>query len=93
MSDGLLSSSQAESLLKRISSDDAFRTLFETQPAQALQDLGIPVELIKRLPAACLAPKPLPAKTALNDLMQRQLEVTVNATMAMNVPWVKLGSS
>lgn len=93
MSDGLLTPSQAESLLQRVSSDDAFRARFELAPAEALQELGFPLELINQLPAACLKPKPLPPKTALSDLMQKQREVAVNATMAMNVPWVKLGSS
>lgn len=37
-------------LLRRLADDDAFRTLYEQNPAQALRDIGVPDEIIGKLP-------------------------------------------
>lgn len=85
-----LTAAQAEALLKRVATDDTFRALFQAAPAKALSVLGIPDDVIINLPAACLIPKTLASKATLDDLLKKYHEVTVNAAMGMNVPWIKM---
>lgn len=91
MSDTLLTRDEAERLLKRVSTDDVFRALFESAPAKALLSLGITAGTIVDLPAACLIPRTLASKSALADLLKNYNEITVNAAMSMAVPWVQIG--
>lgn len=49
-------------LLHKLATDDGFRSRYEQKPAAALAELGVPLETIVNLRAACLASAPLAEK-------------------------------
>jgi len=54
MADSTLTKEHGLALLHKLAHDDAFRSHFEQKPAEALLNLGVPADLICRLPGKCL---------------------------------------
>lgn len=54
-------------LMKKLSTDDDFRTRFEKSPADALKEIGVPDSHISALDAASLKPGKLADKSAIAD--------------------------
>jgi putative modified peptide len=67
MTDSVLSKEQVSALLNKLGSDDAFRALFESKPAAALQQLGVSAETIRHLSAKCHGPCKLAEKNRFQD--------------------------
>lgn len=80
MADSHLTKEQGLSLLARLGKDDAFRQHFELKPAEAMLDLGLPAELVCRLPAKCLCPRKLASKAELEHA-HGQLASDVDTSM------------
>lgn len=90
MTDSTLTRDQAIALLRRLGTDDAFRTLFETKPAKALADAGVPSDTITGLKAGCLVPIKLAAKEDLLAIVDKLQDAELQATMQMFIPQMKL---
>lgn len=54
-------------LMKKLSTDDDFRTRFEKSPADALKEIGVPASDISALDAASLKSGKLADKSAIAD--------------------------
>lgn len=54
-------------LMKKLSTDDDFRTRFEKSPAEALKEIGVPDSAISALDSASLKPGKLADKSAIAD--------------------------
>ncbi len=91
MTDASLSHDQAIALLRKLGSDDAFRSLFETKPAMALQQVGVSAEAIKALNPKCLAPSQLGDKSIYSDAASTMDKAVIADAMAMNTPNLNLG--
>lgn len=90
MADSTLSTDQGITLLRKLSTDDAFRELFETKPAKALHEAGIPPDTIVNLSAACLCPGKLASKAELAQVLERLDEQTFASALKMIIPSIKL---
>lgn len=90
MADSTLTREQGVALLKRLSGDDGFRQLFESQPAKALHDLGISAETIVNLSGMCLCPRPLASKEELGRVLDRLEDDVFASALKMVIPSVKL---
>jgi len=85
MKDAELTEKQAAELVRRLASDDAFRSLFENKPAKALADMGVPAETIVELNGMCLCPAPLASKDQFKDALER-MDAEVLATAGKMTP-------
>ncbi|HMM68840.1 MAG TPA: NHLP-related RiPP peptide [Dokdonella sp.] len=92
MTDTKLTNDQAVALLRKLGTDDAFRSLFEAKPAMALHQAGIPPETIVGLNAKCLCPKQLADKSVYQDVASKLDRAVVAEAMAMNTPHLNLRS-
>lgn len=92
MADSTLTKDQGITLLRKLSTDDAFRDLFETKPAKALHDAGIPSETIVNLSASCLYPGKLASKEELAQILEKLDEETFASALKMIIPTIKLPS-
>jgi putative modified peptide len=92
MSDTKLTREQAVTLLRKLGSEDAFRSLFASKPAQALHQAGIPAESIVGLDAKCLCPRELADKDVYKDAADKLDTAVISDAMAMNTPHMNLRS-
>lgn len=90
MTDSTLTKEQGVALLRKLSTDDAFRSHFETRPAKALHDAGIPAETIVNLSPQCLCPVKLASKDELGRVLEKLEEETFASALKMIIPSVKL---
>lgn len=90
MTDSTLSKEQGVALLRKLSTDDNFRELFETKPAKALHEAGVPPETIVNLSALCLCPGKLASKQELGQVLEKLEEDTFASALKMVIPSVKL---
>jgi putative modified peptide len=90
MTDSTLTKEQGVALLRKLSTDDSFRNLFESKPAKALADAGIPLETIVNLSAHCLCPGKLASKEELGSVLDKLEEQTFASALKMVIPSVKL---
>jgi putative modified peptide len=90
MTDSNLTKEQGIALLRRLSTDDSFRELFETKPAKALHDAGVGVETIINLNARCLCKGKLASKKELAEVLDKLEEQTFANSLKMVIPSVKL---
>lgn len=90
MADSSLSTEQGTTLLRKLSTDDAFRDLFETKPAKALHEAGIPSETIVDLSPACLCPRKLTSKEELGRILEKLEAQTFASALKMIIPSIKL---
>lgn len=86
MSDAKLTKEQITELMKRLASDDAFRSLFESKPASALVAIGVPAETVVELNAACLCAAPLADKSLFQEATRKMDEASLMAYADMHVP-------
>ena len=92
MTDSTLSNDEAVALLRKLGSDDAFRDLFEAQPAKALQSVGVASETIEKLNAKCLSASKLADKSEFLSASDQVSDSVVTNAMTMNVPKLNLKS-
>ncbi|HET9031396.1 MAG TPA: NHLP-related RiPP peptide [Dokdonella sp.] len=92
MPDSTLSRDQAVTLLRKLGSDDAFRSLFEAQPAEALRSIGVAAETIEKLDAKCMTPAKLADKGAFLSASGQLNDSVVTNAMTMNTPKLNLKS-
>jgi len=90
MTDSTLTRDQAIALLRRLGTDDTFRTLFETKPAKALAEAGVPSDTITGLKASCLIPIKLAAKEELSAIVEKLQDADLHACMEMFIPTMRL---
>lgn len=90
MTDSTLTRDQGVALLRKLSTDDAFRELFESKPAKALHEAGIPSDTIVNLNAACLCPGKLASKEALAQVLEQLDEQTFASALKMIIPSINL---
>lgn len=90
MADSTLAKDQGMTLLRKLSTDDAFRELFEAKPAKALHDAGIPSETIVDLSADCLCPRKLASKEQLSQILEKLEEETFASALKMMIPTIRL---
>lgn len=84
----MLSNEQGLALLKRLATDDAFRSAYSADPKSALASLGVDQATIDQLDEKCLAPVELADKTAFAALLANTEAKNMTAAMAMDVPRV-----
>ncbi|MCA9233248.1 MAG: NHLP-related RiPP peptide [Planctomycetales bacterium] len=90
MSDTKLTREQAVTLLRKLGSEEAFRSLFASKPAQALHQAGIPAESIVGLDAKCLCPRELADRDVYKDAADKLDTAVISDAMSMNTPNLKL---
>lgn len=90
MNNGKLTRDETIALLTKLSSDDAFRTQFEKDPAAALKGLGIGDGEIAALPADAVAPQPLPPKEQFGEALRQVIDHGVSDHVCMVFPLLKL---
>ena len=92
MTDSTLTKDQALALLHKLGTDDAFRALFESKPAKALHEAGIPPETIVDLNAKCICPGTLADKNLFVEAAAKMDEAVLKQSMAMSPPKLRIGS-
>lgn len=92
MTDSTLTEAQALALLRRLATDDDFRKRFQTKPAKALAEIGVPLATIVDLDCKCLRRCKLVGKSKLQAAVDLLDRAVITRTMAMRPPQLKLGS-
>ncbi|MBE5316462.1 MAG: NHLP-related RiPP peptide [Xanthomonadales bacterium] len=87
---GMLSLDQGTELLRRLSRDDAFRSLFQSSPKSALIEMGMAPEEIARLCPSCLEPCSLAPKRDFEAALKETSANEIFTAMQMMVPRVRL---
>ncbi|MGA8277706.1 MAG: NHLP-related RiPP peptide [Rhodanobacteraceae bacterium] len=90
MQNGKMTRDEAVALLRKLSSDDAFRTLFEKDPAAALKQIGFDNNEIAALPSSATKPESLPSKEQFQEALGEVLESGASDHVCMIVPFLKL---
>lgn len=90
MNHATLTKEQISQLIKRLASDDAFRALFESKPASALVQLGVPAETVVELNPACLCGAPLAEKAHFEEAARKLDDAALMAFSDMQVPKMAL---
>jgi putative modified peptide len=90
MADTALTKEQGLALLTKLATDDAFRAHYEHKPAHALFDLGVPADVIARLPGRCLCQRKLGSKQAMQEARTRLAADTDTSLLIFVVPDAKL---
>lgn len=90
MQNGKLTRDESIALLKKLSSDDAFREAFTKDPADALKEIGIGSGDLAALPPSALAPEPLPSKEQFQQALQDVMEAGVSDHVCLVFPFLKL---
>lgn len=86
MADAKLSREHALKLLHRLANDDEFRKRFETKPAKALVELGVPAEHVVDMHPGELAPVKLASKDKFKELHARVLAQPSTEWLCMIIP-------
>ena len=89
MSDSQLSKEHELGLLQKLSTDDAFRSRFEQNPAGALKEIGVPDAEIAALPAENLKPGLLADKAAIATAHQQLAEAKSSNHICMVAPFMR----
>lgn len=90
MQNGKLTRDESIALLKKLSSDDAFRAVFAKEPATALKEIGIGSGDLAALPPSALAPEPLPPKEQFQQALKDVMEAGVSDHVCLIFPLLKL---
>jgi putative modified peptide len=90
MQDGKLTRDESIALLRKLSSDDAFRATFEKEPAAALKQIGIGSGDVAALPPTAAAAMPLPPKEQFQQALQETLDSGTSKHMCLVFPLLKL---
>jgi len=76
-------------LLRRLSDDDDFRTLYEKSPADALRSIGFPDDVIRGLPPG-YGPVKLGAKAVFQEALYQVIDCVAQVYYCQKPPNVKL---
>lgn len=90
MTDTALTKDQGLALLTKLATDDGYRARFESKPAQALAEIGVPPALIVGLPSPCLIPRTLASKQEMAAARQRLAGDIDTSALALTVPSIKV---
>ena len=90
MNNGKLTRDETVALLRKLSSDDAFRAVFEKDPAAALKQIGASSGEIAVLSPIEGATEPLPSKEQFQQALKEILEAGVSDHICMVWPVLKL---
>ena len=90
MSNTRLQKEHELNLLKRLSTDDAYRARFEQNPADALGELGVPAEQVAALDPASLKPGKLADKTQIAAAHSRLSDDNLKGTVCMVLPFLRV---
>lgn len=90
MTDSTLTKDQALALLRKLATDDDFRTRFENKPAKALTEVGLTAESIIELKACCLKPTKLAEKEHFAGIVEALNQAALQEAMSMIIPQMKL---
>ncbi len=93
MTDSTLTRDQALALMRKLASDDDFRTLFEAKPAKALHTLGVAPEVILDLKASCLERARLVSKERFSEAVWTLDEVVLQQAAGMQPPQMTLAQN
>jgi len=77
-------------LLKKLSSDDAYRARFENSPADALKEIGVPDSTVSSLDPASLKPGQLADKSAIADAHSKLDQQSLLGHACMVFPMLRL---
>ena len=92
MTDSKLTEDQALALLRKLATDDAFRKRFESKPAKALTEIGVPLQTIVDLDGKCHHRRKLAGKRTFKTAVDTLDKSIITKCMAMRPPQLKLGS-
>jgi putative modified peptide len=84
-----LTQEQGLVLVKRLATDDDFRSLFERDPAEALSQAGVPKQTIASLSSECFQPRVLAPKAEFESLANNIGSEAFIAAMTMRQPNIK----
>lgn len=90
MNNGKLTRDETIALLRKLSSDDAFRTMFEKDSAAALKQIGVSSSELAALPPSAITTEPLPAKEQFQQALNEVLEAGVSDHLCQVWPMLKL---
>ena len=76
-------------LLRRLADDDAYRAAYEKDPAQALRDIGVPPDLIAKLPPG-YGNIQLGSKLIFQTALYQVIDQVAEVYMCLRPPNVKL---
>ena len=88
--DEKLSREHSLALLRKLATDDDFRSRYEQKPAAALAELGVPLQTIVNLKAACLASAALAEKGRFIQAYAELANGTADECLMMTPPQLKL---
>jgi putative modified peptide len=77
-------------LLKKLSTDDAYRARFEKSPTEALKEIGVPDAAIGALPADSLKSGKLADKSAIADALKKLSDANTSDQVCLVVPFMRL---
>jgi putative modified peptide len=84
-----LNQEQGLELVNRLASDDAFRELFERDPAKALAQVGVPKSTLDALSPECFGARRLAPKSEFEALAKDVGSQAFIAAMTMRQPNIK----
>jgi putative modified peptide len=90
MADPSLTRQQALTLLNKLATDDGFRQRFESNPRDALVEIGVPRDKIAAFPAESLVPVKLASKESFKQLHDRISREPTTEWMCMIVPQFRI---
>jgi putative modified peptide len=90
VADRKLTLDQAFCLLRKLGTDDDFRTRFETKPAAALTEIGLSAEEVIQLNAFCLSPVVLADKSVFMKIVDTCDREALRSVTAMIVPNLRI---
>ena len=85
-----LSREHSLALMHKLATDDVFRSRYEQKPAAALAELGVPLETIVNLKAACLAPALLAEKERFSQAYAELAHGAADGCLMMTPPTLRL---
>lgn len=90
MNKGKLTRDETVALLRKLSSDDAFRAMFEKEPAAALTQIGVSGSELAALPPIETTTEPLPPKEQFQQALNEVLQAGVSGHLCQIWPALKL---
>lgn len=90
MADPSLTRQQALTLLNKLGTDDGFRQRFESNPREALVEVGVPQDKIATFPAESLAPVKLAPKENFKQLHGQISRQPTTEWMCMIIPQFRI---
>lgn len=86
-----MTTEQVRQMVHQFATSDEFRDLFEEDPAKALSQLGVSVDVIAELDAKCLKPCKLASKAVFQAANASLDEATAQKFSSFLVPMLSIG--